>query len=140
MNAQAQTLDAPPSAWQRFLDSHLWHSFTRDRVAQLSLLIFVAYAIMALLAPLIAPYDPYDPAQIDILNAEMPPSWEAGSDPAFWLGTDAQGRDLWSTILYGTRVSLTIGLCAVVLQALIGIVIGLLACWPATGADALTVC
>ncbi|MCP8687938.1 ABC transporter permease [Marinobacterium sedimentorum] len=127
MSEQIQPLDAPPSAWQRFLDSHLWHSFTKDRVAQFSLLIFAAYAIMALLAPLIAPYNPYDPAQIDILNAEMPPSWEAGSDPAFWLGTDAQGRDLWSTILYGTRVSLTIGLCAVVLQALIGIVIGLLA-------------
>ena len=55
----------------------------------------------------------------------MPPSWEADGDARFWLGTDAQGRDLWSTIMYGTRVSLTIGICAVLLQAFLGIVIGL---------------
>ncbi|GGO82956.1 ABC transporter permease [Marinobacterium nitratireducens] len=137
MSEQLQTMDAPPSAWQRFRDSHLWHSFTRDRVAQLSLAIFVTYAVLALLAPLIAPYDPYDPAQIDILNAEMPPSWEEGADPAFWLGTDAQGRDLWSTILYGTRVSLTIGLCAVALQALLGIIIGLFAGYSGGRIDSL---
>lgn len=127
MTEQVEILEVRPSAWQRMRDSHLWHSFVTDRVAQLSLLVFVAFALMALFAPLLAPFDPYDPAQIDILNSELPPSWEEGGDPAFWLGTDAQGRDLWSTILYGTRISLTIGLCAVALQAALGIVIGLLA-------------
>ncbi|MBY4678612.1 ABC transporter permease [Marinobacterium arenosum] len=131
MTDQTQILEAAPaapSAWQRIKDSHLWHSFTRDRVAQISLAIFVLYAVMALFAPAIAPYDPYDPSQIDILNSEIPPSWdEAEGDENFWLGTDAQGRDLWSTILYGTRVSLMIGLCAVALQAVLGICIGLVA-------------
>mgnify|MGYP000105796022 CR=1 FL=1 len=130
MNDQTQVLEAAPDApsrWQEFKNSHLFHSFTVDRIAQLSLAIFALYAVLALFAPVIAPYDPYDVAQIDILDSEIPPSWEEEGEERFWLGTDAQGRDLWSTILYGTRISLTIGLCAVALQALLGICIGLCA-------------
>lgn len=130
MTDQTQTLDtAPqaPTAWQRFKDGIIWHSFCRDRIAQLSFGIFLVYFVMALLAPMIAPFDPYDASQIDIMDSEMPPSWQEDADERFWLGTDAQGRDLWSTILYGTRVSLTIGLCAVALQAFLGICIGLCA-------------
>jgi peptide/nickel transport system permease protein len=88
--------------------------------------IFVVIVIMAILAPVIAPFDPYDPAQIDIMNSEYPPVWIDGAEPQFLLGTDDQGRDLWSTILYGTRLSLMIGLCAVTLQAVLGISIGLI--------------
>ncbi|WP_370279429.1 ABC transporter permease [Pontibacterium sp.] len=130
MNDQSQILEAAPaapSAWERMKDSHLWHSFSRDRVAQLSFAIFMTYAILALFAPLLAPFDPYDVASIDIMDSEIAPSWAEEGDERFWLGTDAQGRDLWSTILYGTRVSLTIGLCAVALQAVLGICIGLCA-------------
>lgn len=130
MNDQSQILEAAPaapSAWERMKDSHLWHSFSRDRVAQLSFAIFVTYAILALFAPLLAPFDPYDVASIDIMDSEIAPSWAEEGDERFWLGTDAQGRDLWSTILYGTRVSLMIGLCAVALQAVLGICIGLCA-------------
>ena len=87
----------------------------------------LTYAILALFAPLLAPFDPYDVASIDIMDSEIAPSWAEEGDERFWLGTDAQGRDLWSTILYGTRVSLTIGLCAVALQAVLGICIGLCA-------------
>lgn len=116
-----------PTRWQRFRASYLFYSFKRDRVAQISLLIFVALVLAAFSAPLIAPTDPYDLAQIDILNSELPPVWMDGSDPAFLLGTDAQGRDLLSTILYGARVSLLIGFGAVVLQSLLGIIFGLLA-------------
>jgi peptide/nickel transport system permease protein len=61
------------------------------------------------------------------MNSELPPSWQEEGDSQFWFGTDAQGRDLWSTILYGTRISLTFGFCAVLLQALLGIIIGLAA-------------
>jgi peptide/nickel transport system permease protein len=88
--------------------------------------IFAVIVVMAILAPVIAPFDPYDPAQIDIMNSEYPPIWIDGAEPQFLLGTDDQGRDLWSTILYGTRLSLMIGLCAVTLQAVIGISIGLI--------------
>ena len=61
------------------------------------------------------------------MDSELPPSWESEGDERFWLGTDAQGRDLWSAIIYGTRISLTIGICAVLLQAFLGITIGLAA-------------
>ncbi|OEY66403.1 ABC transporter permease [Marinobacter sp. X15-166B] len=115
------------SRWQRLRQSDLWHSFVRDKVAMLSLLVFVLMVCAALLAPLLAPTNPYDLAQINIMNSELPPMGSAGSDPAFPLGTDAQGRDMLSTILYGTRVSLLIGFGAVVLQSVLGILFGLLA-------------
>lgn len=116
-----------PSRLKRFLGSHFWHSFKTDRVAQISFLLFLTAVIMALCAPIIAPFDPYDLAAIDIMDLEIPPSWEEGGDPRFWFGTDAQGRDIWSTVLYGTRVSLMIGICAVLLQAFLGIIFGLTA-------------
>lgn len=124
-----QILETPqaPGKWQQFRQSHFWHSFTRDKVAMVSFAVFVLYALAALLAPLLAPHNPYDPAQIDILDSELPPVWQADGDERFLLGTDDQGRDLLSTMLYGTRISLTIGVCAVLLQALLGIVIGLCA-------------
>lgn len=106
-----------PSRMKRFLGSHFWHSFKTDRVAQISFLLFLTAVIMALCAPILAPFDPYDLAAIDIMDSEIPPSWKEGGDSRFWLGTDAQGRDMWSTILYGTRLSLMIGICAVLLQA-----------------------
>lgn len=117
----------PPSFWVRLWDSNMGYSFRRNPVAVVSLIIFVAVALMAIFAPLVAPFDPYDPAQIDIMNSEYPPIWIEGADPSFLFGTDDQGRDLWSTILYGTRLSLLIGLCAVALQAFLGITIGLIA-------------
>ena len=80
-----------------------------------------------LLAPLIAPQNPFDLGSLDVLDAELPPVWLAGSDPRFLLGTDAQGRDLLSAILYGTRISLAVGVLAVIIQAAIGIPLGLLA-------------
>ncbi|SEL16895.1 ABC transporter permease [Pacificibacter marinus] len=115
-----------PSRWSRIKKSKIGYSFRSNPVAVVSMCIFVCITIMALLAPLIAPFDPYDPAQIDIMNSEYPPVWIDGADPQFLFGTDDQGRDLWSTILYGTRLSLMIGLCAVTLQAVIGISIGLI--------------
>lgn len=115
------------SRWARIWNSNMAYSFRRNPVAVVSLVIFALIAILALLAPLIAPFNPYDPAQIDIMNSEYPPIWIDGAEPQFIFGTDDQGRDLWSTILYGTRLSLLIGLCAVTLQAFLGISIGLIA-------------
>ena len=122
-----QPTTALPSRWARFRDSYLLYSFRRDLIAQVSLAVFIAFVACAVLAPWLAPMNPYDLAQIDILASELPPFWIDGSDPAYLLGTDAQGRDLLSTILYGARVSLIIGFGAVALQALLGVVFGLLA-------------
>lgn len=115
------------SRLMRLWNSNMIYSFRRNPVAVVSLAVFLIIAILSALAPLIAPFDPYDPAQIDIMNSEYPPAWVEGADPQFALGTDDQGRDLWSTILYGTRLSLLIGICAVALQAILGISIGLIA-------------
>lgn len=108
------------------MDSAFYHDFSRDKIAITSFVILCIYVIACYSAPLIAPYNPYDPTIIDIMDSEIPPFWLEGGDSRFLLGTDAQGRDLFSTILYGTRISLTIGICAVVLQAFLGISIGLI--------------
>lgn len=118
---------ATPSRLSQIWQSNMMYSFRRNPLAIVSFVIFMVIAVLAFFAPLIAPFDPYDPASIDIMNSEMPPFWVAGADPAFSLGTDDQGRDLWSTILYGTRLSLIIGVSAVALQAFLGIIIGLTA-------------
>lgn len=120
-------LDKPLSRWQRILNSNLVHDFRRNPVAIGSFAIFAVILLASVFAPVFAPFDPYDPTQLDIMNSELPPKWQAGGDDMFLFGTDAQGRDLWSAILYGTRVSLIIGICAVALQAFLGISIGLVA-------------
>ena len=97
--------------------------------AALAAIVLGTIAMAALLAPLIAPQDPFDLASFDLLDAGLPPAWIEGSDPRFLLGTDAQGRDLLSAILYGTRISLVVGMLAVVIQAVLGIPLGLLAAY-----------
>ena len=80
----------------------------------------------ALLSPWLAPHDPYNLEAIDIMDSELPPKWQEDGDDRFFLGTDDQGRDMFSTILYGLRVSLLIGAGAVIVQAILGVVIGVI--------------
>jgi peptide/nickel transport system permease protein len=98
-------------------------------------IVLGAIVLAAAFAPLIAPQNPFDLASFDVLDASLPPSWLDVSDPRFLLGTDAQGRDLWSAILYGTRISLTVGLLAVLIAAAIGIPLGLFAGYAGGRAD-----
>jgi len=123
----ASTSSSAPSRLARFRNSYLLYSFKRDWIAQVCFAVFVAFVLAAILAPWLSPMNPYDLAQIDILASELPPFWIDGSDSQYLLGTDAQGRDLLSTILYGARVSLIIGFGAVIMQALLGVTFGLLA-------------
>jgi len=113
--------------WQRFKASYLLFSFKQDKTAMLSLAVLLTLLVTGLLAPVFSPYDPYDPANIDIMNSELPPAWTQDGEAAFLLGTDIQGRDLLSTMIYGLRLSILIGCGAVVLQGLLGVVVGLLA-------------
>jgi peptide/nickel transport system permease protein len=113
-------------------------SFAAERPgAAIAGLVFGLVALAALLAPLIATHDPFDLASFDVLDANLPPVWLEGSDPRFLLGTDAQGRDLLSAILYGTRISLTVGVLAVLIQATIGVPLGLLAGYTGGRTDTL---
>ncbi len=116
---------AAPSRWERFKQSDFLYYFLKDKVAMASFAICMVFLILSLTAPLIAPTDPYDLSSIDIMDAELPPSWMDGGDSRFLLGTDEQGRDILSTMLYGSRLSLTIGFLAVALQLFLGIIIGL---------------
>ncbi len=120
----SQTTTAP-STWQRFKQSDFLYYFLRDKVAMVSFAVFMVLFVLALAAPIVAPSDPYKLSAIDIMDSELPPSWLEGGEPQFVLGTDDQGRDILSTILYGSRLSLTIGFLAVGLQLILGIVIGL---------------
>ncbi|ENM5815520.1 ABC transporter permease [Vibrio mimicus] len=114
-----------PSRWERFKQSDFLYYFLRDKVAMSSFAVFLLFVIVAISSPWIAPTNPYDLSSIDIMDAELPPSWMEGGNEHFLLGTDEQGRDIFSTILYGSRLSLTIGFLAVGLQLILGIVIGL---------------
>jgi peptide/nickel transport system permease protein len=114
------------NSWQRFKDSYLLYSFKRDPVAILSFCVLSVLVVVSILAPVIAPYNTYDTATFDIMDAETPPSWMDEGTGNFILGTDIQGRDLLSTMIYGLRVSLLIGIGAVLFQAFVGILVGLL--------------
>ncbi len=113
--------------WKRFRASYFLYSFLHDPVAIGSFLILAVLALTAFGAPLIAPHNPYDTTTINIMDSELPPVWMENADQNFVLGTDAQGRDMLSTMLYGMRISMVIGICAVGLQAFIGIILGLIA-------------
>jgi len=115
----------PLSRLAALLDSDLLHSFTRSKLVVAAALLTVVMVGAAFLAPLIAPHDPYDLKTLDLLNADLPPAWVGRGEARFLLGTDDQGRDILSTILYGTRVSLLIGLCSVLLAIGLGVTLGL---------------
>lgn len=116
-----------PGRIRRFLDSDIGWSFRTTPAAWLSALVLVLLIATAFLAPLIAPQNPHDLSQIFIDKAEIPPIWSADGEWPFLLGTDPQGRDVLSAILYGTRVSLIIGFAAVIVSMSIGVAVGLVA-------------
>lgn len=100
--------------------------FAESRVALVALLTVLAIIAAAFLAPVIAPTDPYDLATLDILDSRLPPGSESFSGMTYWLGTDGQGRDILSAILYGLRLSIVVGVLSGVLALSIGTSLGLL--------------
>lgn len=110
--------------------------FLGDPVAMAAGIVLLLLVLMAAFAPFIAPQNPYDLMQLDIMDSEMPPSWQDGGDERFLLGTDAQGRGVLSTIMYGTGISLLIGIGAVIVQAILGITLGLIAGYKGGWIDA----
>jgi peptide/nickel transport system permease protein len=120
----------------RLKDSDLLASFLSSKVTLAAGVVTVILLLAALFAPLIAPTDPFNPATNFLSDSLDPPSFIAGGDPRFLLGTDDQGRDLMSAILYGLRVSLAIGFCSVALGGAIGIALGLVSGYAAGWADA----
>jgi len=117
------------SPLRRIFDSDLWWSFKRSRVTVSATLVATAIIGGAVLAPWVAPHDPFDPGSLSLLDASNPPAWLDGGSWSYPLGTDNQGRDILSAILYGSRLSLMVGFSAVFLAMLLGVTLGLIAGW-----------
>ncbi len=119
---------ATPLSWAgRLLDSDLWASFKRSKVAMAAAFLTLLFFLAAILAGALSPQDPFDPAQLELLNSRIPPLWDSGGQSPFLLGTDQQGRDMLSAILYGLRISLAVGILGVAFSASLGIALGLVA-------------
>ncbi|GAB7197234.1 hypothetical protein OS11_35100 [Dickeya oryzae] len=117
--------------------SHVLSMLWQDRLARLGLFMLVLIVALALLAPWIAPQNPYDLSQLMIMDNRLPPGSSGMSGVTYWLGSDDQGRDLLSAILYGTRTSLIVGVSSALVALCIGMVAGLLSAWLGGKTDAL---
>jgi peptide/nickel transport system permease protein len=127
---------SPRSFLARLRDSDLVASFFASKTTLVAGLVTLILVLAAVLAPLIAPTNPFNPATNFLIDSLTPPRFVAGGDPRFLLGTDDQGRDMASAILYGLRVSLTIGVLSVLLGGAIGITLGLIAGYAGGWLDA----
>ncbi|OCX61590.1 ABC transporter permease [Thioclava sp. SK-1] len=112
---------------QRLKDSDLWHSFCTHPSAIFAAALLILVAVTAALAPVLSPQNPYDLAALELWNSEIPPLWHDGGQAPFVLGTDTQGRDILSALLYGSRISLIIGFASVLVALAIGLSLGLMA-------------
>jgi peptide/nickel transport system permease protein len=114
------------SSMARALDSDLFHSFKRRPGVVLSAIIIAIIVIAAVFAPWVAPHNPRDLATLNLLDAFTPPAFTGKGNPTYVLGTDDQGRDVLSAIIFGSRMSLLVGLLATLLAMVIGVSLGLL--------------
>ena len=116
--------DSLGAAW----DSDFGYAFRQSPVAMVSCIVVLILVLSAILAPLLAPHDPFNPATLNLMNGFTPPMEpNAFTGDSFWLGTDDQGRDVFSTILYGMRVSLFVGFASVLFAMILGVTLGLIA-------------
>lgn len=114
---------------RRFLDGDLLWSFRRSPVTVGAAVVAFVIIGSAIAAPWVAPHNPYDLASVNLMDATDPPVWLHGGSWVYVLGTDNQGRDVLSTIIYGTRLSLLVGVLAVVAALILGVALGLVAGW-----------
>ncbi|EGJ08893.1 MULTISPECIES: ABC transporter permease [Rubrivivax] len=121
------SLPRPPGRLARFLDGDVWHSFKRSPTAILAAVIAAVCVFCALFAGWVSPHDPFDLATLDLMDSRLPPAWIDGGSTKYLLGTDDQGRDILSALMYGARISLLVGLASVALSVVLGVGLGLLA-------------
>ncbi len=119
--------EAPRGRFRRIWDSDVFFSFRRSPVTIVAALVTIILVLAALFAPWIAPYNPFNPASLNLMDGFTPPMSQSMMGNYFLLGSDHQGRDVLSTILYGSRVSLFVGISATLFAMAIGISLGLLA-------------
>ena len=110
-----------------FFSSEFFSNYRRNASAIAGSLILVCFVVIVLFGPFLVVQDPYDIAALDRMDSYKPPAWLPGGDPRFLLGTDGQGRDVLAAIFYGTRISVMIGVTAMVCSLMLGTLVGLLA-------------
>ena len=111
----------------KIIDSDIFFSFKKSPTAIISSLILLIIFFCSFFVEIIAPYNPFDPSSLSLMDAFTPPSWSDGGTRNFLLGTDGQGRDMLSTILYGSRISLIVGFSAILFSLILGVALGLTA-------------
>ena len=124
------------STLARVWDSDIAYSFRQSPVAIGATIVALVMVFSAVFAAWVAPHNPFDLATLNLLDASLPPAWEEGGQPQFLLGTDDQGRDVYSAILYGMQISLAIGVASVALSIVLGVGLGLLSGYVGGRVDA----
>src|SRR5205807_3777302 len=119
-----------------FLDNDIVYSFLHSRITITAAVVTLIIVLAALLAPVLSPQDPYDLRQLSLIDSHNPPAWLEGGDARFLLGSDDQGRDVFSAILYGSRQSIAIGVMATLFAGMLGISLGLIAGYTCGSTDA----
>ncbi len=112
--------------WQRFSDTDILYSFRRSWITVGAAIVTAMFFVAALFAPVLAPHNPYDLASLLLIDAFTPPAWHEDGSSKFLLGTDNQGRDVLSTIIFGSRTSLLVGFASVLLAGVLGVLLGLI--------------
>lgn len=110
-----------------FVQSEFFYNYRRSTSAIVGSALMLAFAFAVTAGPFLVDQNPYDIAKLNLMDSYKPPAWLEGGDPQFLLGTDGQGRDVWASILYGARISVFIGLVAMIASCLIGTILGLIA-------------
>ena len=119
--------DLAPKGWLgRLAESEFLHNYKRSPSAIVGTAIVVVVLLIALAGPLFPPPDPYDAGSLSLADAYKPPAWQTGGDARFLFGTDSQGRDIFSCLIYGSRISLFIGVVGTILACAVGITLGLI--------------
>jgi peptide/nickel transport system permease protein len=116
----------PSGALARFFDGDLWYSFRRSPTAMIAAAIALVCLFCALFANFVAPHNPFDLTTLELSDARLPPAWMDEGKAKFLLGTDDQGRDILSALMFGARISLLVGFAAVLFSVLVGVGLGLL--------------
>ena len=119
----------------RWLDSDVGHSFRSSPVAMLAAAIAFVCVFCAVFAGWVSPHNPFDLATLELGDARLPPAWSTEGTTKYLLGTDDQGRDILSAVIYGARISLIVGLASVLIGTLLGTVLGLVSGYWEGGLD-----
>ena len=134
--AAPPTVPVAPGAWARFFDGDVWHSFRSSPMAIGAAVVALLCVFCALFAGVVAPHNPFDLATLELSDSMLPPAWMQGGQSKYLLGTDEQGRDVLSALMYGARISLLIGGASVLVSTLIGVSLGLLSGYAGGRVDA----